>query len=178
MEKIVAIIIISAVLLVLLNVSLRTKVEKNSDGDFILKYPAPIKLFGLILLVLGVFLTITVINTAVQKDEEDIFLLVTTCFSILFAFPLFLFIEILFGKCIVNEIRIFSHTPWSKKREIRWEDVTEVRYSRGFRWFVIRNGKTKPVRVSSMVAGINELVLILEQKLPSDMYEKLLMDMK
>ena len=169
---------VSLAIFVLFTVASRTKVQKDEKDNIILKYPTTIKLLGLGFLILGCWGTLFVTNTAIQKDDKDIILLVLTCSFFFVLLPLSLLLEFFYAKYLINDKSIHSDTPWTRKREIKWKDVTEIRYSKSLRLFVIRNNKTKPIRVGGMVAGVNALLSIIEQQVSSDIYTKLLDDLK
>lgn len=143
----------------------------------VLKYSIPPKLLAIILLAAGTIGTFFIASVAIEKKDPDTIILVSTCLLLLVGLPLLLFMEFFYVKYTVDNHKISSSTPWSRNKEIKWSDTTEVKYNNNLKWYVLRD-KTNTIRVGEMVAGLNSLFEIMEQQIHSDIFNKFLKDME
>ena len=172
MKDIFAPLIIALVLSVLFTISSRYRAQKDENGDYILMYAMPIKIFGAVFLSLGVVVTYLFLDKFINKGTEDMISLFI-CAIIFIGMLLCLAVEFFYVKYSLNKEFICSNTPWSRKRIIFWKDVSSIHYSESFRWFVIEDKKTKPIRIGAMVSGIDKFLEIAEAHTNESVYKKL-----
>ncbi len=169
-------IIVGVILLVLFILASRSQASRDDHGNYILNYPWPMKTIGAIFLFLGVVGTFFILKVEPPVPSENYnekVILGLTCFFFFVLLPLLLCLEFFLVKYLVNNEKIVSNTPWSRKKTLYWKDINFLSYSPNLKWFVIRNNKSETVRVGGMVAGINVLLEAMENNTPSYIYEKL-----
>ncbi len=156
----------------LFTISSRHKAQRSEEGGYILQYAMPIRIFGAAFLALGVTGTLLFVNKFANQGEDLIPLVLAA--TIVIGLLLSICIEFFYVSYSVNNDFICSQTPWSKKRSIYWKDVKNIYYSQSLRWFVIKDDKSKPIRVGVMVSGIDKLLEIVKNNTEEGIFQQLL----
>jgi hypothetical protein len=67
---------------------------------------------------------------------------------------------------------IMTYTPWRGVISMAWTDVREVKFSGGFRWFVVCGQNRRRIRVSIYLVGIPAFEEMVRQQLSPEQYRK------
>ena len=62
-----------------------------------------------------------------------------------------------------NSFTVFS--PWWRRKEIEWSQITKIEYSKGLNWHVIRTSKSGSVYLSDLLSGKAELLTLAQAAL-------------
>jgi hypothetical protein len=60
--------------------------------------------------------------------------------------------------------RVELDSPWTGKRMLEWNELTEVQFSKSMNWFVLRGRPGTVVRLSGLLGGLTELLSELREQ--------------
>jgi len=97
---------------------------------------------------------------AATPDRSQVNIGIIVCGS-LTAAVVVLLLEFNYFRLSWSDARITSRSPWRKVRTIDWPDIVEVRFSKAANLILIRDRCGTVVRISTLVAGLSELLQAL-----------------
>jgi hypothetical protein len=65
-----------------------------------------------------------------------------------------------------DEQGLTYRTPWTRKRSLRWADVSELKWSLSMKWLVIRDAGGVKFRISPLLGGLDGLGRTAQQHIP------------
>jgi hypothetical protein len=120
---------------------------------FVLQYGTPMKVLGVIMLLLGQFLLF-----AASQSSEDQRTLAWTVSGVLALGAFYFFIEVFFVRIEFDDAFFYPVVPWRRPRQIPWTDVDSVEFSPRNSWYLIRTRHHGVVRASRYLSGISSLL--------------------
>ena len=129
-----------------------------SSGARIARYPAAARLLAWFLLLAVVAISGFVL-THLPSTRETVIGAIISCAFIAATASLLLEFTSIRASWTPKQVELSS--PWGGKRAIDWSDLTEVRFSQGMNWFVLRGRTWTVVRLSGLLGGLTELLVEL-----------------
>jgi hypothetical protein len=165
--NVVVVIAVSAVLGYLTSAALRSKSITNvATGERTFSHTRPLKALALLSLALPLFMGFLTYKT-IRSGESDP-MIFAVMFLIFSAMSLYLLLECFFTRIVISAEAITSASPWGGERTFRWAEINSVSYSEICKWHIVAGPDGKKIRASDYLSGINELVLELKRRVPSE----------
>jgi hypothetical protein len=120
---------------------------------------------GLFLLPLIVF---DVIALTRAWSLGDLLLLFATFGGVSIVFALPIAIEVFRVSYVFDDNGIQVRSPWSKRRSIKWSEVTGLRWRNTMKWLDISTSKTV-VHITPLLLNLDEFSMVCRQHVPDEL---------
>jgi hypothetical protein len=142
--------------------SLPSTVEEVAD-TFRFRYGGVLRAFAWFMM-FGVPILITLAFAFANREEGDwIYILLLYAMGAFFGVPIWW--EMTQYSLTVSSAGLELASPWRRRTEIAWEDVDQVAYNLGCKWFVLRSTEGRVIRVPLYVNGISDFLSLCERYL-------------
>jgi len=160
----------------LLHDSVRPAAQAPGDGQLVLRYGRGVWAVGIVTGVLiPAFLVFLALKAGVKTpNDKAIF---SSIMGVCLVFGTWFLLEAAATRVILNDTGLTLTTAWRRSRTLAWTDVTEVKFSSGNGWLVLR-GRNTVVRVSIMLVGFISAVEAVEAHLSVGLRRKALEDIQ
>lgn len=132
---------------------------RKNELQFIVEYPMAVKLFAVVNLIPVLYLIYR--SGDAKPDAQVIMWTVIGCWGLGGIYLLFEFFGVVIS---FDDAHIDVRAPWRKRREIPWNDVQSIRYSKGMQWWVVDTASHGKVRLHQYMRGIPEFLAMAEKK--------------
>lgn len=132
---------------------------KETDGRKVITYGVPIKILGWVMMALGGFFVF-----AASKASQDQTVIAWSVAGTIFFGCLSLWVEFYLVSIEFTSTDIHTRSPWRKKRQIKWEDITEYSYSEINRWYKLKTKSNGIIRLSILLSGLDDFFEELERQ--------------
>lgn len=140
---------------------------KSAEGAGALHYPRATTIFlgvlGTITVTIGIVVPIGVLQRANVNEWIVWFMPVFTALFV--ATGLWCIGDVCFVRHEFGERSVTYRSPWSRHRELRWEEIIEVRWRPAHQWLDLHHVDGRVAHFSTMLAGMGPFCALLLRRL-------------
>jgi hypothetical protein len=145
----------------------RPFIDPNTQA-LVLRYGWVIK--GIAVVSLG--LPVPGIMLLIEGVNNDRELVLYVCYVIFFSvMSLWAMLDAFWTRIILIPEGIMIYAVWRGVTSFSWEEVKEIRYSNGGKWFIVNSTDGRTIRVNTFLAGIHEFEKAVRQHLSPEQYQ-------